>query len=82
MVEPDLETAPFDQGVRTVEQMLIEEARQRQRRRHVRVGWALLAIFVVMSLVIVGIGRWGTAPRGGDGPTLPSSRTATLALQP
>ena len=82
MVEPDLETTPVDQGVRTVEQMLIEEARQRQRRRRVRVGRTLMAIFIVMLLVIVGTSRWGTAPRGGAGPTSPSSLIASTALQP
>ena len=65
-----------------MERALIEEARQRQRRRRARVGWVLLAIFVVMSLVVVGAGRGGTAPRAGSSRTSPPSRTAATVLQP
>jgi hypothetical protein len=44
-VELDLETTPVHQGVRTFEQALIEEARQRQRRRH---RWLVVSLVIAV----------------------------------
>jgi hypothetical protein len=50
-VELGLETTPVDLGVQTIEQALIEETRQRQRRRH---HWlvASLAVAVVLGSIL------------------------------
>jgi hypothetical protein len=66
--EQELEATELSNAEHVTEQALIEEARQRQRRHRVRVGWVLLAGSVALALAVVIVDGRGTVPRGGRAP--------------
>jgi photosystem II stability/assembly factor-like uncharacterized protein len=76
-VELDLETIPVDQGLRTIEQALIEEARRRQRRRKRWIAIVVLVLLLASSLAYAA-GRIGKVPVVRRGGALPSAKKAPL----